>query len=299
MTQTARYGIGTPGVVLAGGYSQHANWEADAGPEEFAAIAQAADRLGYAYLACSEHVGIPPEVEAVRGGRYYDPLAFFGYLAALTTQIRFLTYVLVLAYNHPLAIAKRYGTLDRMSKGRVMLGVGVGSLKPEFDLLGLGGAEFAERGERGDDAIRAIRASMGKRMPEYSGPYYEFSDFIIDPCAVQQEDMPIWIGGRSARSLRRAVELGDGWAPFGLAVAEMQAMIGKAKDQPSWDARDKPLELALRHDGLLDPSGEPGLTAERVVAVFEAGATTMHTGLASRSCDHYVEQLEALAALKI
>jgi alkanesulfonate monooxygenase SsuD/methylene tetrahydromethanopterin reductase-like flavin-dependent oxidoreductase (luciferase family) len=139
---------------------------------------------------------------------------------------------------------------------------------------------------------------MGQRLPEYSGPFYEFSDFIIDPCAVQQ-DMPIWIGGRSARSLRRAVELGDGWAPFGLAVTEMQAMIDKAKDQPSWDARDKPIELALRHDGLLDPVGEPGLVAERVGAVFEAGASMMHIGFASRSCAHYVEQLEALAVLKI
>lgn len=298
MSQTAKYGLGTPGVTLTGGYGGHDGWERDIAVEDFAAIGQAADRLGYAYLACSEHVGIPPEVEAVRGGRYYDPLAFFGYLAALTTQIRFLTYVLVLAYNHPLAVAKRYGTLDRMSGGRVMLGVGVGSLKPEFDLLGLGGAEFSERGVRGDDAIRAIRAAMGQRMPAYSGPHYAFSDFIIDPCAVQQ-DMPIWIGGRSARSLRRAVELGDGWAPFGLAVPEMQAMIERAKDQPSWDARDKPIELALRHEGQLDPLGEPGLTAERVAAVFEAGATVMHIGFASSSAPHYIEQLEALAALKI
>jgi probable F420-dependent oxidoreductase len=298
MSNAARYGLATPGVTLAGGYSEHGAWERDIGPEDFAAIATAADRLGYAYLACSEHVGIPPEVEAVRGGRYYDPLPFFGYLAALTSRIRFLTYVLVLAYSHPLAIAKRYGTLDRMSGGRLMLGVGVGSLKPEFDLLGLGGAEFAERGVRGDDAIRAIRAAMGRRMPEYSGPYYGFSGFIIDPCAVQQ-DMPIWIGGRSARSLRRAVELGDGWAPFGLSVPEMRAMIDKAKDQPAWEARERPLELALRHEGQLDPVGEPGLAAERVAAVFEAGATFLHVGMASRSAAHYAEQLEALAELEV
>jgi len=298
MTNTSRYGIGTPGATLSAGYSVHGSWEEDITVEDFVAIARAADRLGYAYLVCSEHVGIPPEVEAVRGGRYFDPLPFFGYLAAITERIRFLTYVLVLAYNHPLAIAKRYGTLDWMSGGRVMLGVGVGSLKPEFDLLGLGGAEFDERGVRGDDAIRAIRTAMGRRMPEYSGPYYEFSDFIMDPCAIQQ-DMPIWIGGRSARSLRRAVELGDGWAPFGLSVPEMQAMIDRAKELPSWDTRQKPLELALRHEGELDPIGEPGQTAERVTAIFEAGATLMHIGMASRSAPHYVEQLEALAELKV
>lgn len=298
MNRAARYGIGTPGVTLAGGYSEHGGWERAVTVEDFAEIARAADRLGYAYLACSEHVGIPPDVEAVRGGRYFDPLPFFGYLAAVTTRIRFITYVLVLAYSHPLAIAKRYGTLDWMCGGRVMLGVGVGSLKPEFDLLGLGGVEFAERGERGDDAIRAIRAAMGRRMPAYSGPHYQFSDFIIDPCAIQQ-DMPIWIGGRSARSLRRAVELGDGWAPFGLPVPEMRSMIARAKDQPGWDARSKPLELALRYHGELDPIGEPGLTAERVAATFEAGATLMHIGMASRSAAHYVEQLEALAELEV
>lgn len=298
MSRTAKYGIGTPGVTLAAGHGQHGAWESDITVEDFAAIARAADRLGYAYLVCSEHVGIPPEVEAVRGGRYYDPLAFFGYLAALTSRIRFLTYVLVLAYNHPLAIAKRYGTLDVMSGGRVMLGVGVGSLKPEFDLLGLGGAEFEERGARGDDAIRAIRASMGKRSPAYTGPHYEFSDFIIDPCAIQQ-DMPIWIGGRSARSLRRAVELGDGWSPFGLGLPEMREMIARAKEQPAWNTRAKPLELSLRHEGQLDPIGEPDLSAERIAAVFEAGGTMMHVGMASRSASHYVEQLEALAVLEV
>ena len=101
-----------------------------------------------------------------------DPLAFFGYLSAVTSRIRFATYVLVLAYSHPLEIAKRYGTLDLLSRGRLVLGMGVGSLKAEFDLLGLGGAEFDERGVRGDDALRALRASLGRHLPEYRGPYY-------------------------------------------------------------------------------------------------------------------------------
>ena len=298
MTLTSRYGITTPGLTLAGGLHAHSAWERDIRPEDVAMIVKAAERLGYDHITCSEHVGIPPEVEAVRGGRYYDPLAIFGYLAAFTTRIRFVTYVLVLGYSHPLEIAKRYGTLDRVSDGRVVLGLGVGSLKPEFDLLGLGGEEFEQRGARGDDALRALRASLGKRMPEYDGPYYSFSNFIIDPCAVQQ-DMPLWIGGRSARSLRRAVELGDGWAPFGLSVAEQAAMIAKAREFPAWDARSRPLDCVLKHDGLLDPIAEPGQTAERVAAVFAAGGTHINVNFASRSRDHYLEQLEALAALKV
>lgn len=298
MASASRYGISTPGLILAGGHSGFSQWEIDVTPEDISRVAIAADRLGYDFLTCSEHVGIPSQVEAVRGGRYYDPLSTFGFLAAQTSKIRFATYVLVLAYNHPLELAKRYGTLDRLSGGRVVLGLGVGSLKPEFDLLGLGGAEFEERGVRGDDALRALRAAMGRRQPEYSGPYYEFSDFIIDPCAVQQ-DMEFWIGGRSARSLRRAVELGDGWAPFGLGVAEMGAMIAKARESDAWQARTRPLEMVLSADAPLDPIGDPDGTAQKVRDVFAAGGTKLCANFDSHSPDHYIEQLEALAQLEI
>ncbi len=294
----SKCGFMVPGTTLVGAAQANPDWVRNITPDDMALIATTAERLGYDNLAVSEHVGIPPEVEAVRGGRYYDPLPVFGYLAAITSNIRFLTYVVVLGYHHPLAIAKRYGTLDRMCGGRLVLGVGVGSLKQEFDLLGLGGAEFEQRGARGDDALLALRASLGKRMPEYHGPHYDFGDFIIDPCAVQQ-DMPLWIGGRSARSLRRAIELGDGWAPFGLSVEEQGAMIAQARETPAWHARAKPIETALRHDGMLDPVGQPAKAADRVGAVFAAGGTQVHVGFAHASRSHFIEQMEALAALKI
>ena len=169
MTTPARYGLLTPGLSLAGPADSHQQWEREIAPEDLIAIAEAADRLGYHHLTCSEHVGIPPEVEAVRGGRYYDPLSTLGFIAARTTRIRLTTYVLVLGYSHPLEICKRYGTLDRLSGGRLVLGLGVGSLKPEFELLGLGGAEFSERGARGDDALRAIRSSFGGACPNTTG----------------------------------------------------------------------------------------------------------------------------------
>ncbi len=298
MTSPARYGILTPGLSLAGPPEAHEQWERDITPADLIAIAEAGDRLGYDHLTCSEHVGIPPEVEAVRGGRYYDPLSTLGFLAARTSRIRLTTYVLVLAYSHPLEIAKRYGTLDKLSGGRVVLGLGVGSLQPEFALLGLGGAEFAERGLRGDDALRAIRASFGRRSPEYHGEYYDFSGFIIDPCGVQT-DVPFWIGGRSRRSLRRAVELAEGWMPFGLSAAELTAMIAAARDTPAWAARSKPLELVLRHEGRIDPLGEPGKAAETIGSFFALGATRFGVTLAAKSRGEYLEQLEALAVLKI
>jgi len=292
----AKYGIMTPGVSLSD--MRKSNWQVDLTVEDMAACVAAADRLGYDHCHCCDHVGIPAADEARRGTRYYEPLATFGYLSAFTKRIRMATSVLVLAYHHPLEIAKRYGTLDHFCNGRLVLGVGVGSLKPEFDMLGLGGVEFTERGVRGDDAIRAIRASMGKRKPEYHGPYYDFGGLVIDPCAIQK-NMPIWVGGRSARSLRRAVELGDGWCPFGLQDHELAALIASAKEQPSWDARKTPLELVLKHEGELDPIKEPGKCAEGVRRLFDAGATRCLLSFVSTSRDHYIEQLEALAELQV
>ena len=158
--------------------------------------------------------------------------------------------------------------------------------------------EFKERGARGDDALRALRASLGQREPAYNGPYYEFGGLIIDPCAVQAQ-VPLWIGGRSARSLRRAVELGDGWMPFGLSYDEMTSFITKAKEFPSWHARAKPLELILRPPGILDPIGKPDVTADNLRRVFAEGATRADLHLYSRSSSHFVEQLEALAMLDV
>ena len=240
-----------------------------------------------------------PAAEAPRrGARYFDPLATFGYFSAITSTIRFLTAVLVLGYHHPLQIAKRYGTLDVVSGGRLVLGLGVGSLKEEFDLLGLGGAEFTERGARGDDALRALRVSLGQREPEYHGSHYSFSGLIVDPCAVQQT-VPLWIGGRSARSLRRAVELGDGWMPFGLDYETLASFIAKAREMPSWDARSKPLELILRPPGMVDPIAEPEATADSLRQVFALGASRADLHIRSNSRAHFVEQLEALAQLHL
>src|SRR3954464_15541729 len=172
-TSDVELGIVTP--VLRLWPRAHGRWEPDGTIDDVVAIAVAADALGYHHLTCSEHVGIPRPIAEVRGGRYWDPLATFGFLAAHTTRIRFATHVLVLGYHHPLEIAKRYGTLDRVSGGRLVLGVGVGSLEREVDLLG---APFTGRGERADDALRALRASMGTREVEYHGTHYDYADLL-------------------------------------------------------------------------------------------------------------------------
>ena len=263
----------------------HAEWEETAGIGELDAVARAADRLGYHHLTCSEHVAVPETVEPVRGSTYWDPLATFGYMAAITDRIRFATNVLVLGYHHPLAIAKRYGTLDALSRGRLILGLGVGSLQEEFDLLG---APFGDRGDRGDDAIRALRASLGRRVPSYQGTHYSYQGFVVEPHSVQ-EDMPFWIGGRTRRSLRRAVTLAQGWMPFALSYSEVAAFL-KDVDQPPGFEVVLPLAAG-------DPSGDRDGTLAAVEEAAAAGATLVNVRPHSQSPSHFIEQLEAFSAL--
>jgi probable F420-dependent oxidoreductase len=284
-------GITTPVLTMLP--DAHASWEVDGTIEDVAMVAQAADRLGYSHLTCSEHVIVPPDIAAVRGSRYWDPLATFGYLGAVTSRIRFTTNVLVLGYHHPLEIAKRYGTLDQVTGGRVTLGLGVGSLREEFELLG---ADFDDRGPRADDALSALRAALSQRLPEYAGPYYQFSDVVVDPCA-RQAVVPLWIGGRTARSLRRAVELGDGWVPFGLRATEMGAMIAAARETAAWNVRQHPLEVVLQNGRAADPTGDPEGARRIVDNLVGAGATGLQLRFVHHSLPHYLEQLEAMAEL--
>ena len=277
-------GIVTPLVTLVPG--AHARWERQAGVEELVTLAQAADRLGYHHLTCSEHVAVPEGVAATRGGCYWDPLATLSYLAAATSTIRLATHVLVLGYHHPMALAKRYGTLDRLSGGRLVLGVGVGSLGEEFELLG---APFADRGERADEALRALRATLSRPKPSFAGDHYRYEGFVVDPCALQPR-VPIWVGGRTARSLRRAVELADGWAPFGLSLSQMSGMLTEAGPPAGF-------EVVLSPERALDPIGDPDGSRRRMEELEAAGATVANLRLFSRSLSHYCDQLEAMAQI--
>jgi probable F420-dependent oxidoreductase len=279
-----KLGIATPVVTNVAG--ARLTWEQDAGIEAIGRVAETADRLGYHHLTCSEHIGMPATESGRRGSRYWDPLATLGYVSARTEQIRLATMTLVLGYHHPLEIVKRYGTLDHVSGGRVILGVGVGSLKEEFDLIG---AEFENRGERADDALRALRAALASNEPVYAGKYYKFGGLTVDPCALQPH-MPIWIGGRTRRSLRRALTLADGWCPFGISLGTAAEWLGAREIPPGF-------EVVLPADHPLDPVGEPAATGDTLAAMEAAGTTIVSARFNHHSLEHYLEQIHALAEL--
>ncbi len=276
--------IGMPVVTMHP--ASKAPWESGASIEDLARIARTADQLGYDHLACAEHIAVPAAETAVRGSRYWDPLATFGYLAAITQQIRFATGVLVLPYHHPLDIAKRYGTLDLISHGRVILGVGVGTLKEEFDLIG---APYDQRGPRSDDALRALRAALSRPEPAYHGEFYDFEGFVVDPCAVQ-DHVPLWVGGRTLRSLRRAATLADGWCPFTVSPAQAAEWLRTVEIPAGFD-------VVLPPTARLDPINEPGRTQEILDETEAYGATIVVCAFRNRTLDEYLETLEALATV--
>ncbi len=284
-----RLGIVTPVVNLNPRFPVP-DWEQQGGIDDIVEVARAAERAGYHWVSCPEHVAIPVPTAQTRGGRYWDPLATLSFVAASTETIGLLSHVLVLGYHHPLEVVKRYGTLDVASGGRVILGVGVGSLQAEFELLG---APFAGRGARSDDAVRAIRASFAVREPTYAGTHFEYSGFVVEPSGIQSR-VPIWVGGRTRRSLRRAVELGDGWIPFGLALDDLRAILDAPATVAARRARAEPLEIVLAPEPPLDPLGRPDDTAQAVRAYGDIGATGLSLRFRHDSKEHYVEQLEAM-----
>src|SRR5262249_37093594 len=141
--------------------------------------------------------------------------------------------------------------------GRLILGVGVGSLQEEFELLG---APFGDRGPRADDALRDLRRVMGQR---------EVDGFVIDPCAVQPR-VPVWVGGRSFRSLRRAAELADGWCPFSIDATEIASMLHKIGELPDG------FEIVLFPEPAIDPVGDPAGARAAVESYVDAGATILN-----------------------
>ncbi len=138
--------------------------------------------------------------------------------------------------------------------------------------------------------MRALRAALGKRVPSYHGEYYDFDGFVVDPHAVQ-EQVPIWVGGRTARSLRRALELGDGWAPFGLTLDKLTPIIDAKREEIGAN-----FDLVLAPEPPLDPAGRPDEAAEVARNYAAAGATKLNLRFHHDSMAHYVEQLEAMVA---
>jgi len=293
------YGMHMPIAAQSSSFAQ--GWERDAGPGDMRSIAEACDRAGFFYVAVSDHVAVPRSHAAAMSTVWYDTVATLGFLAAATQHVRLLSYVWVAPYRHPLITAKAFATLDALSGGRVILGVGAGHLEAEFAALGV---DFRRRGALLDEAIDLVVAAFNEEFPRHDGPTWTVHDLGLQPRPVQSPRPPIWVGGSTKAALRRAAERGDGWLPQGAPAMGMPAAIAFIKAHRAATRGDAPIEIGMNAPWLyvgtprfdVDPSTRSGSAAELAELFHDIKRLgVQHCGvrLRSRSCDELIDQIEA------
>jgi probable F420-dependent oxidoreductase len=241
-------------------------------PEMLTHLAQTAERVGVESLWTVEHVVIPVGYESTypydASGKIPapeqlpmpDPFVALAYLAAITKTIRLATGIIILPQRHPLYVAKEVATLDVLSHGRMILGIGVGWLEEEFQALGI---PFAERGARTAESVCALRSLWKDEASSFDGKFYRWGKVESHPKPVQKPGVPIVVGGHTELAARRAARYGDGFFP-GVADSEKLVwLLGVMRDECRKLGRD-PATIEVT-------SGRANPTAESVKALGDLG----------------------------
>jgi len=233
-------------------------------PELLRRWAQTVEGLGYGLLMISDHIAVTPDVAEQYPAPFYEPFTTLAWLAGVTSRVRLGTTVLIVPYRHPLLVARMAANLNDLSGGRLVLGVGVGWARQEFDALGVA---FRDRGRLTDEHLIAIRAAWADDQDYRSG------------------QIPIWIGGNSDAAIRRAVRLGDAWHPLRFSPGWLPGALARLTAAAAEQQRPQPalmprIALQLTQDPV---TGEDRLTghgtidqiAEDLAQLRSAGAETV------------------------
>jgi probable F420-dependent oxidoreductase len=200
-------------------------------PEIMSRIAREGEALGYDYLTVTDHVVLPDMAEPgypySESGAFYstdsahrhEMLTLAAWLASVTTRVRLVLAVLVVPHRPAVLAAKQLATIDQLSGGRLTVGIGAGWLKAEFDAVVT--TPFAERGAVTDEYVTAFKTLWTEKKPRIAGRYVHYDGLLLEPKPVQLPHPPIWVGGESGPSLRRAARLGDAWYPIGTNNAHL------------------------------------------------------------------------------
>ncbi len=270
-------------------------------PAWMRAFAQHADEAGFESLLTVEHVVVPVGYESrypySDTGRMPlpedcelpDPLDLLAWLAGQTERIRLGTGILVLPEHHPLQLAKRCATIDRLSGGRLFLGVGVGWLREEVAALGI---DPDERGSRTDEAIDALRVIWQHDEPSFAGRHFAFDPVRSHPKPVQPT-IPILVGGHAPAAARRAGERGDGFFPLGLSGDLLDQRWAQVQAAATAAGRD-PASIELTLGGLLGDDSAIAAAAERGAARVVLSTRTDDLDQLRADLDHAVEVAAAL-----
>jgi probable F420-dependent oxidoreductase len=262
------------------------------------AVARMADELGFDSVWCNDHLAIPtasgdgatePAYAAAygeqRGQRIYEPLIVLAYLAAVTRRVLLGTSVYLLPLRNPLLAARQAVSLDRLSDGRLVLGVGAGWLESEFDAVGV---PYRQRGRRTDEAIAMLKSLCGA----------DGGAFLPRP--VQRPHPPLWIGGRSEAALRRAARAGDAWHPSHLTVDELRRQIpalhaeceraGRPADEVAVTTRRKLVRAPTDDARVLQ--GDAGAIAATVAELEQVGVSHLVVEIPGSSEGELLENLD-------
>ena len=227
------------------------------------ACARIAEQAGLDALFVSDHLCIPPDQTEGSGGRYLDVLATLAFVAGAAEKIRLGVSVLVVPYRSAVLTAKQVATIQELSGERMILGVGVGWMKPEFAALG---AEFRRRGAVTDETLSVIHHLFSADVPgAYNGPLVQFPSFVFLP---RPKRPPIWIGGNGQAAMNRALKFGDGWHPM-LPASELKTKVEELQARARAAGRGV-LEIIARRGLKLD---DTAATRAKIAAEQEAGAT--------------------------
>jgi probable F420-dependent oxidoreductase len=270
-------------------------WEPEASAADIVKVAQACEAAGFDNVSVCDHVAIPRARAEAMSTVWYDTVATMGWLAAQTQRVKLMSQVFIVAYRHPLVTAKSFLTLDALSNGRTILGVGAGHVEGEFDELGV---PFHERGRITNDALKVIRASFEDE--------FGAGEVGQAPRPVQPGGPPIWVGGSSNAALRRAARLGDGWIPQGPTEGGMEGAIALLRSER--EKAGKTGAFAINSGASLyvgDPGWDVGPyattgDAEKVAAslrpLSDMGVTHLQLRIPSRSLSELTDQISALGS---
>jgi probable F420-dependent oxidoreductase len=249
-----------------------------ADPAWIGPIAREAERLGFESLVLPEHVVLAANYTSrypySKSGRVPlrpdcvipDPIDTLAYVAGITTTLGLATGLLVLPWHHPLPLAKRAATVDRLSGGRLRLGVGLGWMREEIEA---GGIDFDSRGERADetiDALRAVWSSDPGAGARFDGKHFSFSAVQSFPRPARPGGVPIEVGGTSAPAIRRAARRGDGWLSLGLRGDRLTDALRRLGDEAAAAGRD-PAAIEVTLSGVTTSATVDRATLEEAAAL--------------------------------
>jgi probable F420-dependent oxidoreductase len=270
------------------------NFGACAEPETARRVAVAAEQAGLESLWTGEHVVLPdpqaPPSPSPPEVPFLDPAVALAFVAAATRTIRLGTGIIILPQRNPLVLAKELASVDVVSGGRLIFGLGIGYLRPEFDALGI---PFADKGPRTMDYLAAILAMWTQPKPAHEGPFVRFAGVQAFPRPVQKPHPPIVIGGHTPPAFRRAVEGADGWYGFALGpddVARCMDGLKAAARAVTRPAGLGPLEISVTPKGKLD------VDAVRRYAALGVGRLIVHRPAAT--ADDALAAVDAVAKLR-